>query len=109
MKTLRDLASPVAAFVREMCVVGPDQEIERDTLYAAYRTWAEEGGYPKSPKNVFGRDLKAAVPAISDVRPRVGGGSGTADMSASIWSRSRTRTPTHRRRGSGDPRRALTT
>ena len=74
VETLRDLASPVAAFVREMCVVGPDQEIERDTLYAAYRTWAEEGGYPKSPKNVFGRDLKAAVPAISDVRPRVGGG-----------------------------------
>jgi putative DNA primase/helicase len=70
IQTLRDLASPVAAFVREKCVIGPDHEIDRDTLYFAYRTWADEGGYPKSPKHVFGRDIHAAVPAITDRRPQ---------------------------------------
>ena len=60
IRTLRDLASPVAAFVREECVVGHGRSVKRDRLYSAYRTWADNGGYPKSPKHVFGRDLRAA-------------------------------------------------
>ena len=45
--TLRDLASPVAAFVREKCETGPDQEITVDELYVAYKEvvrgqWAHE-------------------------------------------------------------------
>ena len=53
IQTLRDLASPVAAFVREECVVGQDKSVKRDTLYSAYRAWADNGGYPKSLKHVF--------------------------------------------------------
>jgi putative DNA primase/helicase len=67
---MRDLASPVAAFVREKCEVGPGKEIAVDELYIAYRAWAEENGYDKKSKPLVGRDLRAAVPAISMMRPR---------------------------------------
>jgi putative DNA primase/helicase len=59
---MRDLASPVAAFVRDRCAIGPDQEVGVDALYAAYRSWAEDNGHIKSAKHTFGRDLRAAVP-----------------------------------------------
>jgi putative DNA primase/helicase len=70
--TMRDLASPVAAFVREMCVVDVSKEIDVDELYSAYKPWAEENGHPRPSKSVFGRDLRAAVPSIDRTRPRDG-------------------------------------
>ncbi len=68
--TMRDLASPVAAFVRERCKVGADKEVPVDDLYAAYKTWAAENEQPKATKHVFGRDLRAAVPGVKKSRPR---------------------------------------
>jgi putative DNA primase/helicase len=52
---MRDLASPVGAFVRERCVVGPDKQVAVDELYKAFKDWAEENEQPKSSKAVFGR------------------------------------------------------
>jgi putative DNA primase/helicase len=72
---MRDLASPVGAFVREQCEVGPlnadgsNREIGVDELYAAYKSWCEGSEHPKSPKAVFGRDLRAAVPSVRKTRP----------------------------------------
>ena len=66
--TMRDLASPVAAFVRECCILQVDLETARDTLYAAYKEWCEDSEYPKLSKHVFGRDLQAAVPALRNKR-----------------------------------------
>ncbi len=63
MVALQDLASPVAAFVRDRCVRG-DHEVAVDVLYAAYRGWDEDNGHVKSTKQVFGRDLRAAVPGL---------------------------------------------
>ena len=73
--TMRDLASPVAAFVREKCELGRDEsgkdyEISRDDLYSAYRLWCEANGHPRPTKEILGRDLKAAFPSIRDTRPR---------------------------------------
>ena len=68
--TMRDLASPVAAFVREQCDVGPDLSIAVDDIYAAYKKWAEDNGHPRTTKQNFGRDLSAAVPRISMKRLR---------------------------------------
>jgi putative DNA primase/helicase len=65
---MRDLASPVAAFVREACVLGPAYEIGAEVLYGAYRGWCEDNEHVKASKHVFGRDLAAAVPAIRRVR-----------------------------------------
>ena len=69
---MRDLASPVGAFVREKCEIGADKGVAADTLYTAYKVWAEENGHPKVTKQTFGRDLRAAVSAIRRLRPREG-------------------------------------
>jgi putative DNA primase/helicase len=69
---MRDLASPVAAFVREKCELKPDKETEVDQLYGAYKTWCEANEHPKLNKQLFGRDLRAAAPAVRRTRPRDG-------------------------------------
>ena len=61
---MRDLASPVGAFVREKCKLGANDQIEAGTLYEAYKTWCQDNEHPKSSKQVFGRDLRAAAPSI---------------------------------------------
>jgi putative DNA primase/helicase len=66
--TLQDLASPVAAFVRDRCVRDPGSEVEVDILYRTYRDWADDNGHVKSSKSVFGRDLRAAVPGLKIVQ-----------------------------------------
>ena len=70
LAVMRDLASSVAAFVREKCSIKPDNEVLIDELYAAYKRWAEDNGYSKKEKNTFGRDLRTAVPSVSVKRPR---------------------------------------
>jgi putative DNA primase/helicase len=67
---MRDLASPVAAFVREMCQVDPTKEVAVEQLYDAYKSWCETNEHPKATQQVFGRDLRAAVPAVRKTRPR---------------------------------------
>jgi putative DNA primase/helicase len=67
---MRDLASPVGAFVREQCITGAAHQINVDDLYAAYKQWAEDNGHTKHDKSTFGRNLRAAVPAITLTRPR---------------------------------------
>jgi putative DNA primase/helicase len=67
---MRDLASPVAAFVREKCELGADKQIDVDVLYTAYKQWAEDNGHVKMSKSLFGRDLRAAHPPIRKTRPR---------------------------------------
>jgi putative DNA primase/helicase len=67
---MRDLASPVAAFLREQCEVGASYAIPVDDLYAAYKRYAEDNGHQQKSKAVFGRDLRAANAAITRLRPR---------------------------------------
>jgi putative DNA primase/helicase len=66
---MRDLASPVAAFVREQCEVATNYEIRTDDLYAAYKVWAEDNGHSRKSKQTFGRDLHAAFPSLQVKRP----------------------------------------
>jgi putative DNA primase/helicase len=70
VQSMRDLASPVAAFVRDRCTLRGDAQIEVDALYAAYKEWCAEGEFPKSSKAVFGRNLLAACPTVRKTRPR---------------------------------------
>jgi len=65
---MRDLASPVGAFVRDRCVVGADKQIEVDRLYNSYGTWCEDNGHKKAVKQTFGRDLMAAIPSAHKTR-----------------------------------------
>jgi Poxvirus D5 protein-like len=56
MVALQDLASPVAAFVRDRCERGPKLEVPVNELYTAWRSWADDNGHVKLTKQVFGRD-----------------------------------------------------
>jgi putative DNA primase/helicase len=69
---LQDLASPVSAFVRDRCTVGTAHEVLVDELYAAWKSWCEEHGRSRpGSAQMFGRDLRAALPGVRMVRPRV--------------------------------------
>jgi putative DNA primase/helicase len=70
---MRDLSSPVSAFVRERCDIGADKKVEVGVLYDAYKKWCDANEHPKSPKQVFGRDLRAVVQSVRIAQP------GTAD------------------------------
>jgi len=66
---MRDLARPVAAFVREKCEVGINKEVEVGLLFDAFKLWCEDNNYPKSPRPIFARDLRAAVASIRVTMP----------------------------------------
>jgi putative DNA primase/helicase len=71
---LEDLSSPIGAFIREVCVVGPGYEVFVRDLFNHWKSWCEEKGR-KDPGNEqsFGRDLRAAVPTLDVRQPRIGG------------------------------------
>lgn len=70
VRDLEDLSSPVGAFVRQRCVVGPEHRVWMSELYDAWQDWCQDAGRGKaSTIQVFGRDLAAAVPSI---KPHVG-------------------------------------
>jgi putative DNA primase/helicase len=72
---LADLASPVGAFIRECCHVGPGYHVERADLFNAWRRWCEgQGREHPGDAGTFGRNLRAAVPSVGDGYPRNGEG-----------------------------------
>jgi putative DNA primase/helicase len=71
---LADLASPVAAFLREQCNVGPQYEVPRHDLFVAYSEWARVNGRKYIEDEAgFGRDLRAALPALANPQHRIDG------------------------------------
>jgi putative DNA primase/helicase len=73
LSELEDITSPVGAFVRECCEVGPGLRVAFDTLFMAWRSWCESHGRREPGlREIFGRDLLAAAPSIRKVRPREG-------------------------------------
>jgi len=65
IRDTEDLASPVLAFVRDRCMVEENTRIWADDLYDAWRVWCEsDGRFNVTTKQVFGRDLRAAVPGL---------------------------------------------
>jgi putative DNA primase/helicase len=74
IQELEDLSSPIKAFLRERCVVGATESIEVDALYVAWTGWCVTCGRERpSTKQVFGRDLRAALPGLLVHQPRGGG------------------------------------
>jgi putative DNA primase/helicase len=64
IRQIEDLASPVAAFVREECVVGLNRRIEKAKLYGAWKAYCEEQGEKPGSQRMFGRNLLAAFPRV---------------------------------------------
>jgi putative DNA primase/helicase len=72
---LADLGSPISAFIREECTVEPAAEVGVACIYQRWQTWCIRQGITHvGSAQTFGRDLRAAVPGLQDVRPRVAGG-----------------------------------
>lgn len=72
-RDLEDLGSPVSAFIRDRCVVGPDKEVAKAELYQEWTAWCMgEGRHHAGDAATFGRDLIAAQPGIRSCQPREG-------------------------------------
>ena len=71
---LEDLASPINAFVHDCCVIGPGQQVSSGRLFDRWKIWCDQQGRYSSSRQVFGRDLRAALPQVRDERPRAEGG-----------------------------------
>lgn len=63
---MNDLASPVAAFVRDCCTVAAMERSPVSELFDAWKKWCESQGREKFVGTVqsFGRDLLAAEPTV---------------------------------------------
>jgi putative DNA primase/helicase len=71
IRELEDIASPVAAFVRDRCVIGAQHEIDVDTLWHAWKVWCDDQGWERTgTRQIFGRDLRAALPGLRKIQPR---------------------------------------
>ena len=69
---LRELNSPIHAFVEEWCDrTDPQSSIKRKDLFAGYQRWCKEQGrdHPGTEQQ-FGQRLSAAYPSIRSTRPR---------------------------------------
>ena len=69
---LEDLSSPVAAFVRDRCIVGRNHQVEVDRLWGAWKSWCQTENHAPGTKVLFGRDLNAATPTVLKTRRRDG-------------------------------------
>ncbi len=103
---LEDLSSPVGAFIRDRCVIGPDCSATRADLYTAYKNWCEDRGYTKHNAATFARNVYAAYPQIRRSQPRnpdgsradiyLGIGLGTGGTSANPLYRPRSQSSVHK-------------
>jgi len=66
LSDMNDLASPVAAFVRDCCEVGPAAAVPIADLFSAWDRWCKTQGRERFIGTVqsFGRDLLAVEPRI---------------------------------------------
>jgi putative DNA primase/helicase len=69
---LETLASPIKAFINDDCMVAPGQTVPVELLYQAWRLWCDKVGRKPGTKQIFGRDLRAAVPGLKTTHPRDG-------------------------------------
>ena len=76
IQELEDLGSPIGAFLRDRCQIGPGAEIVCASLFEHWRRWCEtQGRDHPGTLPTFGRDLRAAVPGLTVVQPRLDDGS----------------------------------
>lgn len=71
-KELRKKGSPLAEFLDENCILGPDEWVPKKHLYAAWKDWCTEGDISPGKDAQFGRDLFAVVPDLTTKRKRFG-------------------------------------
>jgi putative DNA primase/helicase len=77
VQELKDLSSPIAQFVAELCRLGEGMSVRGDDLYDAYCRWSERRNDIRPLNRAhFGRNLHSAFPGVRPSRrsdPQVGG------------------------------------
>lgn len=74
VQELEDLASPIAAFLRDKCVVRPGAYVECHQLYLAWTIYCSgEGWHSAGTSASFGAALRAALPQLERRRLREDG------------------------------------
>ena len=69
MDAFEAAVSPWSAFIKDTCIVGAEQTVTIDDLYAMWNQWAIDNGQTTyASKSRFGIDMRAAVP-LRDYRP----------------------------------------
>lgn len=71
---LETLASPVGAFVKECCEVGPGMTVGVDDLFGSWEWWCMAEKRRAGAKPLFGRDLRSVVPGLEISQSRDEGG-----------------------------------
>lgn len=73
-RAMDDISSPVAAFLRDCCKVGPKEWVPIQDLFLQWKNWNESKNRTfVGDDETFGRDLRAVVPELERRRPRVNG------------------------------------
>jgi putative DNA primase/helicase len=73
--TMDELASPIAAFLRDRCIIDPEGACSVSSIYESWRAWCQEHGRTAvGDGHSFGRDLHAAIPGLTTSRPRTPSG-----------------------------------
>jgi P4 family phage/plasmid primase-like protien len=70
---MEDLASPVVAFVRDLCITSVGSRVLVDPLFGSWNEWCEREGIVRpGSKQQFGRDLRAVIPNLKIRRDTLG-------------------------------------
>ena len=64
MEQLEDLASPVAAFIRDWCKTGPGKHENTRVVWGAWKACCDLNGDKPGSDAMFGRNLRAALPSL---------------------------------------------
>jgi len=64
VEELEELASPVLAFVKECCDIGPTEKCFTDAIYHAWSAWCKNQGRHPTFKDVFAKNIRAALPNL---------------------------------------------
>jgi putative DNA primase/helicase len=67
---MRDLASPVGAFVRERCETGAGFRVARKELFDAWKDWCIQHNRKQDSEESFGKNLRAVLPYLGMTQPR---------------------------------------
>jgi putative DNA primase/helicase len=69
LQELEDLTSPVGAFVKECCQLGPGFQVRRQELFKAYQGWAKANGRNYIDHiATFAKNLRAVLPALGSAQ-----------------------------------------
>lgn len=70
-KEMDDMSSPISTFLRDCCIVDPNAMVSKSDLFRAWRAWCEEVNEKNvGVREMFGRNLRAAVPSLQTCQPR---------------------------------------